>query len=368
MPLSENYPTHLYRKLLQAKHEGFLKESKKSKLGIDFASTDYLGFSKNELIRLHQEIIATNNSNENDNQHIIDAEKQIALFHHAPSALIYNSEYSACVGIMSCINQQTDLVLFDECINTFLLDGIRLGGATHYKFKHNDVEVLEELILKNKKNYENIFIVVESVYSLLGDNAPLLEIVELSRRDKNIFLIVDESHALGVFGKQGRGLCNALGIENKCWARIYSYENAFACQGAAILGNEVLKNYLYNFSRSLAHTQSLPNYSLSAILRAYKLVIETNQKDSLQNNIAYFYSKTSNLRNLINNQSVLHYLAPSSNDLLQVMLKEFSSYQIDVAIINSYKQSVNRIRVCIHSFNTKQEIDVLVNVLSQFKK
>src|SRR6185312_4097762 len=116
------------------------------------------------------------------------------------------------LGLLSSVPQKTDLILFDELIHASMYDGIRLSHATHYKFKHNDVESLKELIHRHQKNFENIYVVVESVYSMDGDTAPLQEIVDLIKADENVFLIVDEAHAIGVFGKQGRGLCHALNI------------------------------------------------------------------------------------------------------------------------------------------------------------
>lgn len=370
MSLSQQYPAHLYRMLLKAKQDGFLRDPLRSELEIDFGSTDYLGFSKYQSLDTNERNLFSEQSSGLDSQFAIEAEKHVALFHHAQSALLYTSYYAAAVGLISSICQKSDLIIFDEYVNFSLTDGIKLSGSTHYKFSHNDAHGLEEIIQKNKKNYENIFIVVESVYSFFGDNAPLLEIVELCRQNKNVFLIVDESHALGVFGNQGRGLCNALGIEKSCWARIYAYDHAFTCPGAAVVGNEVLKDYLYNFSRSYLSSHGLPKFAINNILSAYKLVIETDYKDVLQNNIAYFYSNTSGIRNLIKSQSALHFVAPSNNDTLRAMEKEFSRSGIKVTtlICSHLNHVTNKLRICIHSFNTRHEIDKLTEILEQFKK
>src|SRR5688572_20783050 len=206
-----------------------------------------------------------------------EAERQIALFHHAESALIFNSGYDANLGILSSVPQQNDLILYDELVHGSVHDGIRLSKATHYKFRHNDLSSLEELIHRHQKNYENVYVVVESVYALDGDTAPLLELVEICKPSKNIFLIVDEAHAIGVFGNQGRGLCNALAIEHKCFARIYTYGKAMGCHGAAIVGSEVLRTFLINFARSFIYTTALPYYCIDAIRHAYQLLIETRQ-------------------------------------------------------------------------------------------
>src|ERR1700741_466042 len=132
---------------------------------------------------------------------------------------------------MSCVPQKEDLILFDELIHASLYDGIRLSYAKHYKFKHNDLAQLTELVERHRSNFKTIFIVVGSVYSMDGDEAPLKELVSFCEKT-NCFLIVDEAHAIGIFGKEGRGLCNELNIEDKCFARVYTYGKAMGCHGA----------------------------------------------------------------------------------------------------------------------------------------
>ena len=373
-------PTHILKALAEKTQKGLLKKLKSGLPAIDFCSNDYLGFSTTGILtdKLNSDLTeerkifgATGSRLVSGNSIFTeDAEKQIALFHHGRSALIFNSGYDANLGLLSCVAQKTDLVLFDELVHASLLDGIRLSQATHYKFKHNDVSSLEELIYRHHKNYDNIYVVVESVYSLDGDSAPLLQLVEICEVLKNIFLIVDEAHAIGVFGKQGRGLCNALGIEQRCFARIYTYGKALGCNGAAIVGSEILRNYLINFSRPFMHSTALPQFNIEAILHAYKLLIETDKKDLLQKNIAYFYSKTSKIKNLVKSQSAIQTLHIGSNELIDAIENELTLSNISCRTFKSptVKPGTERIRFCIHAFNTLEEMDKLVEVLSNLKE
>ena len=227
-----HHPTNLLKALAEWEQNGLLRKLPEAVPEIDFYSNDYLGFSRLGLLyRKLQEGIIHDQSNKPDalvndganssrmvsgNSHVIEeAEKQIAMFHHAQAALIFNSGYDANLGLLSAVPQKTDLIICDEFANASIQDGIRLSQATHYRFKHNDLEDLETLIHRHQKNFDNVFVVVESVYALDGDTAPLLELADICQDTKNIFLIVDEAHAIGVFGKQGRGLCNALSIEKK---------------------------------------------------------------------------------------------------------------------------------------------------------
>ncbi|HOZ86940.1 MAG TPA: aminotransferase class I/II-fold pyridoxal phosphate-dependent enzyme, partial [Bacteroidia bacterium] len=249
-------------------------------------------------------------------------------------------------------------------------DGIRLGEAKQYKFRHNDLKALKELIQKHHTAFKNIFIVVESVYELDGDLAPLLEISELIKALDTVFLIVDEAHAIGVFGKQGRGLCNSLGIENKCFARIYTYGKAMGCQGAVIVGSEILRNYLINFSRPFIYTTALPNQNIDAILHAYQLLIETDQKERLQDNISYFYSKTSTMKNVVRSQSAIHSLIAGSNEEADRLKNAMEARGIHVRAVKSplVKEGSERIRFCIHAYNTKNEIDLLLAAIHESTK
>ncbi len=346
---------------------------------IDFCSNDYLGFSRTGMLReklkqsgIYEGLPVGSGGSRlasGNNQFTEEAERQIALFHHAQSALIFNSGYDANLGLLSSVPQANDLILYDELVHGSIFDGIRLSRATNYKFRHNDVSAVEELIARHGRNYENIFIVVESVYALDGDTAPLIELAELCKPPKNVYLIVDEAHAIGVFGNQGRGLCNALGIEQRCFARIYTYGKAMGCHGAAIVGSEVLRNFLINFARSFIYTTALPYYCIDAIKHAYQLLIETRQKDELQNNISYFYSKAAPIRNCIKSQSAIHSVVLGSNDLVHRLQRDLRAHNIHARPMCSpaVRHGTERVRFSIHAYNSKEEINMLLDVLHNFK-
>jgi 8-amino-7-oxononanoate synthase len=372
-------PTYILKALIEREQNGSLRKLKHNFPGIDFCSNDYLGFSKSGFLSEKLQNLDPKTENffgatgsrliSGNSQFVEDAEKQIALFHHAQSALIFNSGYDANLGLLSSVPQKTDLILYDELIHASIYDGIRLSNSTHYKFRHNDVDSLEELINRHHKNFDNIYVVVESVYALDGDTAPLLELAEMCKASKNIFLIVDEAHAIGVFGSQGRGLCNAMAIEHHCFARIYTYGKAMGCQGAAIVGSDALRNYLINFARSFIYTTALPNHCIDAIKHAYQLLIETKQKDLLQSNISYFYSRASSIKNCIKSQSAIHSMIVGSNEQVDRLEKELADKNIHVRPMKSpnVKPGSERVRICIHAFNTKKEIDLLVETLQNFR-
>jgi 8-amino-7-oxononanoate synthase len=376
---TSNIPDHLRKALAEREQKGMLRKLTSNFPTIDFCSNDYLGFSKlgllkNKLETENQRLETSFGSGgsrliSGNSKFIEAAEKEIALFHHSESALIFNSGYDANLGLFSSVPQKDDLVLFDELIHASIYDGIKLGYAKHYKFKHNDVGSLNDLIQRHQHNFKAIYIAVESVYSMDGDIAPLVEIIELIKGLENVFLIVDEAHAIGVFGKHGRGLCNELGIEKACFARVYTYGKAMGCHGAAIAGSDLLRNYLINFSRSFIYTTALPNHSVEAIVHAYQLLVETDQKGSLQTNIEHFNSKTSGIKNLIKSKSAIHSLVVGNNQKADLLEKQLAQNNIYVKAIKSptVKEGTERLRFCLHAFNTKQEIDLLIESCQVFK-
>lgn len=375
----KNIPGHLLKALTERQQKGMFRRLNCDFPSIDFCSNDYLGFSRMGLLtrklkssHFNSDYFGATGSRlvSGNSAFVEEAEKQIALFHHAKSALIFNSGYDANLGLLSCVPQKDDLVLFDELIHASIYDGIRLGYATHYKFKHNDLTSLKDLIHRHQGTFKNIFIVVESVYSMDGDSAPLLEIAEMIKPMESAFLIVDEAHAIGVFGKQGRGLCNSLGVEQRCFARLYTYGKAMGCHGAVIVGSEVLRSYLVNFARPFIYTTALPNQSIDAILNAYQLLIETDRQEALQDNISYFYSKTSGNKKIIKSQSAVHSLIVGSNaetDRLEKLLKDKNIHAKSIKS-PTVKEGTERIRFCIHAYNTREEMDRLVEVIDEFLK
>lgn len=365
------FPRNLALLLQQRTEKGVLRQLKSALPSIDFSSNDYLGFSRQGLLsdqirRFEPSAVAGSTGSRliSGNSALYgELENEIALFHHAPAALLYNSGYDANLGLLSCVPQKNDLVLSDELIHASLIDGIRLSRATSYKFRHNDVASLRELATRHRDQYENCYVVVESVYSMDGDSAPLSDLVTLCR-EYNLHLIVDEAHAIGVFGKQGRGLCEELQIEKECFARIYTYGKAMGCHGAAIAGTEALKQYLINFSRSFIYTTALPEHSLLAIKAAYQLLLTTPAIAQLKENIAYFRSQTT-MPLLIPSTSAIHCLLLKGNASVQDLENRCAEHGFFVKAIKSptVKAGQERVRVCLHAFNTKEEIATLKRLL-----
>jgi len=353
---------------------------------IDFASNDYLGFSKSELIfnQTHQYLLdnafvqngATGSRLLSGNHNLYKiAEDFISQFHEAETALIFNSGYDANVGFFSSVPQKGDLILYDELCHASIRDGIQLSYAKAYKFNHNDFEDLERLIIKFQSSKSqipiNVYIVTESVFSMDGDTPNLEELVHLSEKHR-CYLVLDEAHALGVFGDKGQGLVQEFGLQDKIFARIMTFGKGLGCHGAAILGSQELKQYLVNFARSFIYTTGLSPHSVATILIAYQFLEKENMDiELLRENIIHF-NQEKNLLGLkpifVRSKSSIQSVIIPGNEKVKSIAKQLQEKGFDVKAILSptVPEGQERLRFCLHAFNSKDEISNVLQLLSTF--
>ena len=308
----------------------------------------------------------------------------LADFHNSESALLFNSGYDANIGFFSCIPQRGDIILYDEYIHASIRDGIKMSNAKAYKYRHNDLEALEKLMLRHSElvseSHQNIYIVTESVFSMDGDSPNLVELSNLSKK-YNAYLVIDEAHAVGVFGERGVGLIQDLKLQNAIFARIITFGKALGCHGAAILGSEWLKEYLVNFSRSFIYTTALPPHSLATIHSAYHEMINSKSRNTLYQNIQFFKSEIKRLNlnifpsgempkrqwGFIESHSAIHSCIISGNETVKLVAKKLQENGFDVKPIlpPTVPKNEERLRFCIHAFNTKDEIKSALQILKE---
>src|SRR5579871_2686507 len=226
----------LNKKINERKAQNAFRQLRLPEGKIDFCSNDYLGIVKNDLIGRRSSDVghrlgSTGSRLLSGNYLLIEeTEKQIAIFHEAEAGLIFNSGYDANVGLLSCIPQRGDTIIYDYLSHASIRDGIRLSFAESFSFAHNRLDDLEK---KLKVSKGNVFVVTESVFSMDGDCAPLNEIVSLCEK-YNAHLILDEAHATGVVGEKGEGLAQHLGLHEKFFARMHTFGKAVGCHGAIV--------------------------------------------------------------------------------------------------------------------------------------
>ena len=385
-----NFPKNLSSKLQIRKQDNAFRMLQSRNNLIDFSSNDYLGFAGSEIIfnKTHQLLLDKNikingatGSRLISGNHTLyqETESFIAEFHLAESALIFNSGYDANIGFFSAVPQRNDVILYDELCHASIRDGILMSNAKSYKFKHNDFEDLE-LKIKNLdpsnseqakqlkiKNTE-IYIVTESVFSMDGDTTNFEELIQLSEK-YNCHLIVDEAHALGVFGEKGEGLIQSLGLQNKIFARIMTFGKGLGCHGAAILGSKDLKDYLINFARSFIYTTGLSPHSVATILTAYhQLETEKETIQKLRENIIHF-NQQKNLLGIkplfVRSKSAIQSAIIPGNEKVKSIANQLHEKGFNVKAILSptVPEGQERLRICLHSYNSVKEISDVVHCL-----
>lgn len=341
---------------------------------VDFSSNDYFGFAKSESIfyKTHRFLIdkgfcqngATGSRLLSGNYKLYEeAELFLSAYHQVESALIFNSGYVANLGLFACVAQRKDIILYDELIHASVRDGILISNAKSYKFKHNDVNSLNTLIEKNRKNKTNaeIYVVTESVFSMDGDSPDLKEIASVCSRH-NAKLIVDEAHALGVFYK---GLVYQLNLQKDVFATIVAFGKAMGCHGAAVLGSSLLKEYLINFSRPFIYTTGLPPHSIANIIVAYN-EMDNKIVEKLQKNITFFKKKIKETNlNFIKSYSAIHSCIIGGNEKTKQIATKLQKNGINIKPIlhPTVKKGKERLRICLHTYNSKQEISNVINLL-----
>lgn len=364
---------HIQKKLDERRASGAYRTLKPENNLVDFCSNDYLGFARSidlknntdkEIAHYHKGLNGSTGSRliSGNLAYTEELEQQIATYHNSEAGLIYNSGYDANVGLFSSLPQRGDTIITDELIHASIIDGARLSHANRYTFKHNDLNSLEAKLQQAKGI---CYVAIESIYSMDGDTPPLLDILTLTEK-YNAHLIVDEAHAIGLY-KQG--LINHLNLQDRVFARVVTFGKALGCHGSIVLGINLLREYLINFSRSFIYTTAAPFHQLASVKMAYELLKQSDETiDQLKSNISLFKSLIASNVELIDSDSSIQCILLKSNEKARGMAAELQNKGLDVRAILSptVQQGLERIRICLHAYNTAEEITLLANTINQY--
>jgi 8-amino-7-oxononanoate synthase len=365
---------NLLKKLDERKAAGTYRLLKPENQLIDFCSNDYLGFARSDFLKeaTDEELKRLQfNRNGSTGSRLISGnllytetlEQEIAAFHGAEAGLIFNSGYDANLGLFS-IPQRLDTIITDELIHASIIDGARLSFANKYNFKHNDLNSLED---KLKQTKGNCYVAIESVYSMDGDTSPVVEILQLTEK-YNAHLIADEAHAIGIYKK---GLISELGLTDRVFARLVTFGKGLGCHGAVVLGSCTLREYLINFARSFIYTTAAPVHQIVSVKMAYQLLEASDgQIDSLRQKIALFKNGIveSDTYPLLKSDSPIQCVVLKSNEGAKNAALYLQKQGFDVRAILSptVSQGTERIRICLHIFNSDEEINRLTEAINNF--
>ncbi|MBS1584777.1 MAG: 8-amino-7-oxononanoate synthase [Bacteroidetes bacterium] len=365
---------YLNKKLTEREQAGNLRQLRTQRAAVDFFSNDYLGIATNDLLQPFMDGMNMGTGStgsrllSGNTKEAEDLEDRIAKFHRAEAALLFNSGYDANLGLITAVSSRHTTILYDELCHASLIDGIRLSHASSYKFLHNDLDDLEEKLERNRDKGP-ILIVTESVFSMDGDMALLEQMAETAER-YDAAMIVDEAHATGVFGERGEGLVCKLGLADKVFARVHTYGKAMGCHGAAVLGSRQLKAFLVNFSRPFIFTTALPPHTISSINAAYEYLSKQDFSNAgLHELIGYFRSKIlgSGIDGWKDSNSSIQALVVGGNENTKTIATALQNagLQINEILHPTVPEGEERLRICLHAFNTREEIDKVFTIIEE---
>ena len=308
---------------------------------VDFSSNDYLGLARSPQVILKLgstgSRLLTGNSREAER-----LERDLAVYYGYEAGLLFNCGYMANMGLLSTLK---GTLLYDAQVHTSMKEGIRLSQAKAYPFRHSDTEHLEAR-LKHKEG--PVYICFESIDSTDGSIAPINEILRLSQ-DYGAHLIVDEAHAVGVFGE---GL-----VKVPVFAKIATFGKALGAFGAIVLSSDKLKHHLINTCRPFIYTTALPYYALEAIRQAHALLPELEKERRHLFDLIHLcaFSKT----------PIQPLFVPGEVEVKELSLRLAScGFDVRPLISPTVRRGFERLRICLHAFNTESEVLRLKEALS----
>lgn len=367
----------MLEKLAIRSQEGSLRKLQYKNNLTDFCSNDYLSFARSpelhqkiqeELDKHPQSMIGSTGSRllSGNSWQAEQLERDLARHHKAENALLFNSGYAANVSFFSSVPQKGDTVIHDEFIHGSVIDGIQASYAKRRKFKHNDLEDLESQI---RKASGTCFVAVESVYSMDGDFADLIEISKICER-YDAQLIVDEAHAFGVIGT---GVIDELALHDYIFARVVTFSKALGMHGAVVLGPDYLKDYLINFARPFIYSTAPPFNHLVSVQVAYQYLLDNPDfETTLRKKSRLFRENMPPQEQLhsTSNTTGIQCVFLEGNDAVVKLSVNLSRKGFDVGAIRSPTVAMGkeRIRICLHNHNTDEEILELCHHFHQLSR
>ncbi|AGE63540.1 MULTISPECIES: glycine C-acetyltransferase [Bacillus] len=345
---------------------------------IQLSSNNYLGFTSHpRLINAAQEAVQQYGAGTGSVRTIAgtftihqELEKKLAAFKKTEAALVFQSGFTTNQGVLSSILSKEDIVISDELNHASIIDGIRLTKADKKVYQHVNMSDLER-VLRKSMNYRMRLIVTDGVFSMDGNIAPLPDIVELAEK-YDAFVMVDDAHASGVLGENGRGTVNHFGLDGRVHIQVGTLSKAIGVLGGYAAGSKVLIDYLRHKGRPFLFSTSHPPAVTAACMEAIDVLLEEPEHmERLWENTAYFKAMLMKMGLT---------LTESQTPILPILIgdegvaKQFSDQLLSHGV---FAQSIvfptvakgkARIRTIITAEHTKDELDQALDVIEKTAK
>ena len=366
------------RKALREREKaGLLRGLEAAPGGVDFCSNDYLGLARDRRLRGRIAALAAESAAPqgatgsrliSGNHPEIEAlESRLAGFYSSEAALVFSSGFAANLGLLASLGGVVKTLVCDRFLHASAIDGGRLSGAKRVIFAHNDMRDLKAR-LGELHSGETAAVAVDTVYSMDGDFAPLGQIAVLAE-EHDAAVLVDEAHANGVLGPAGRGGVVAAGLQDRVLARVVTFGKALGLQGGAVLCSKDLRDYLVNFARSFVFSTGVSPLWAASVRTVYELLPELNaEREQLLGNVSYFRERVAeSAQPWLPSESWIQCLrVPGARRITRVggivRNRGLAALPIRAPTVPAGEE---RIRVCLHAYNTREEIDLLFSAVDE---
>jgi 8-amino-7-oxononanoate synthase len=340
----------------------------------NFCSYNYLGYSVHpEVIKTVQDAVAEFGTGAVSAPLLSgyysktkQLEEEIAKFKHKEAGMVFSTGYGTNLGVLSCLVKPGDVAVLDVLAHASIYDGVRLGGGDIKVFTHNSVRHLEK-ILKGLKT-KRVMVCVEGVYSMDGDLAPLPEIVDVCKK-YGAKILLDEAHSTLIFGENGRGVAEYLGVEDKIDLTIGTFSKSFGSIGGFVVGERQLITYMKMFSHPYVFSCAMAPYTAAGLLK----ILELYQKDKspreqLWKNAHYMQEQL---------KAVGFDIGDTSSQVIPVMcgtdmrLREISKRIHSKGLYTGFvtypavSSKRTRLRLSVMAYHTKDQMDACVSILRE---
>lgn len=341
----------------------------------NFSSNDYLGLSQDpEVKKSYQAAIEKHGTGSTASRLICggsDPHQQLESFiaqaKGTEAALTFSSGYATAIGTITAILKKGDTVILDKLCHASLIDGARMSGATLRVFPHNNLTKLESLLSSLPAEKESrVLVITESIFSMDGDAAPLVEIIRLTKK-YNALLMVDEAHALGILGKTGMGLTEHLGVQDQIDFQMGTLGKAAGVAGGYIASSQAWIDLLVNKARSLIYSTAPPPGQAAAATEALK-IISSNRgaelREKLWRNIETFHDAANISSPPLS--AIIPWMVGDSDDALKLSsdLRE-KGYLIPAIRFPTVPKGTARLRITLSANDSTSSILTLASELKK---
>jgi 8-amino-7-oxononanoate synthase len=302
-----------------------------------------------------------------------ELEETLANFKGTEAALTFSTGYAAALGTITALTGKDDIIVLDKLVHACIVDAARLSGAKLRIFDHNDLDDLEKILKWAKSKIENrkskILVVTESIFSMDGDAAPLREMVALKEK-YDTWLMVDEAHATGLYGKNRRGLAEELGVSGKIEIQMGTLGKAFGASGGYICGSQSLIDFLVNRARSFIFSTA-PVPAAAAAASAGIQLVKSAEGGARQKSLWHFvdlFNSKFKIRNSKFRSAIIPLLLGDENKAIETA-KKLREQNIFVPAIRypTVAHGAARLRVTLTVVHSKEDVAQLIGALADLK-